>query len=162
MSVRVTGLDSVTNALGRLPSKILDDTRLILQEGGKDMVRDAKAFRKLPKKSLGNATDRSIEATVDNLVLKFWINPAGVTTTKGFNIAWGQNDGTYSDYKRGSISPQCDNVGGTRKGLSHQDFMGRAWKKNIKELRKQLKEATGRAWRSSIRSGTSKTNTQGR
>jgi len=148
MSIRITGLDSVIRTLERTPAEIIDGVRLAMDSAGFQMVRDAKALRTRPKKSLGDATNRSIEKKVDGLVLTFRINPAGVTTSKGFNYAWAQNDGTHSRYKQGEISPACNNIGGTKLGLPHQDFMGEAWKKNLPILTTKIKKICGESWRS--------------
>ena len=121
---------------GRLSS----DLRIMVKQSGRQMQRDARSLRLPPKVTTG-MTNRSIEATVteegDNILLRFWIDPSLVTTSSGFNRAWGQNDGTWDNYRQGKISPPADSRGG-RRGLVHQDFMGRAWERNIPPLMRDV------------------------
>jgi len=59
---------------------------------------------------------------------------------EGWNLAWGYNDGTYGNYRRGLNSPSADTVGAVDgiKGLRHTDYFGRSWRLHYPKLIKRL------------------------
>jgi hypothetical protein len=134
LSIDVSGADAVAGFFREIPISLRRDVRETLKRFGVRMQRRAIRLRNLPKITTGE-TNRSIKGEVGDtgLILRFWIDPSRVTTESGFNRAWGQNDGTYDDYRQGAISPPSDSKSG-RRGLVHQDFMGRAWEQELPAL----------------------------
>lgn len=73
----------------------------------------------------------------ESITLLFQIVPDAVLAN-GFNWGWGQNDGTLSRYRQGRISPPATPKNRKKKGIRHDDFMGRAWYRHYTKLKNRI------------------------
>ena len=90
---------------------------------------------------LKNSTKAEVAKDDRYLTLRFWIDPEKVTV-KGWNYGWIQNDGSLSRYKKGRISAPVTPTDRIRKGVRHDDFMGRTWEKYLPKIMKGLNNAS--------------------
>lgn len=134
----------VESVLEKLFDGVRRDIPKALDRGGKKMVsiaRDTHLFNKIT-----GAVDRSIKHEVDVVPreyasLTFFIDPSGVKTKSGYNRSWILNDGTRGNYRRGRISPTARTVGGkVGTGIRHDDFMGRAWGRQLPKTEKAIEK----------------------
>lgn len=163
-SVEVTGLQEIQRALRAYDKGIEKASAKVLRKYGPLIEVEAKGNHRFnvsskaalkrrtsPDRSAyrptGN-TERSIQAKINirRLELKFWINPDIVTTSSGFNVGWGQNDGTRNGYRQGIISPPASSSGG-RGGIPHDDFMGKAWNKFLPRMQAEINAVPARVAR---------------
>ncbi len=145
-SIVVTGAKEFKKFLKKYPSECLKASDKIMKKYAPKIEVEAKqnhAFNRTTKNArkgkyrpTGN-TERSIQAFVRFNTLTFWINPDLVTMKNGFNVGWGQNDGTKDGYSQGKISPKGTSSGG-RGGIKADDFMGRAWDKYFDNMLREM------------------------
>jgi hypothetical protein len=121
--------------------KIEADIVSAVQSTAKQMQTKGRTDHLYKKRTgnLNNAIIADVEYKQGEYVsLSWYIKPDKVMTEKGWNYGWIQNDGSYSNYRQGAISPQATPKSLSRKGVRHDDFMGRAWNGNIPKLQNKI------------------------
>jgi len=111
------------------------------------LQRDTRANHRYNRRT--GALDESIKSEVEHVPgeyvsLRFFIDPDRVTTEKGWNYGWIQNDGSSDGYRQGAISPPSSPKNRDRRGIAHDDFMGRQWQRHFPKLSEKVQNIFAR------------------
>ena len=115
----------------------------VLTDSAVKMQAEARSYHYYKHRTfkLKNSTKAKVKNDGSYITLRFWIDPENITV-KGWNYGWIQNDGSLSRYAKGKISPPVTPTDRIRKGVRHDDFMGKTWEKYLPKIMKGLNKAS--------------------